>query len=376
MRNRNKVNLKARLRRHLRVVKNGPWQISFLREKKLSYKLLFVLFLVVSLPLYPNLSKIVYSNTEYDFYRWDIDESSIISSYEWGTEESEGSNSFIEHNDSFITVNTILNDTRDTSGTNEIVSYTVKPWDSYSSIASDFSISVNSILWANDFSKNHVIDPGDVIKIPPVSGVIYTVKKWDTVESIAKKYDIKKEDIDKQNLLSVNSVIRIGQELVLPDAEKIIPKPVNIPKATPSYTQSKTQKTSKRTASRTWKTSYTSNKGTYQLVWRTPQWRFYWGNCTYYVAQYKNVNWWWNANRWMANARAKGHATWSVPKVWAIIQFSGRGYNPRYGHVGIVMEINGSNMVVSDMNYRRLNEITYRNVKVNDASIDGYIYVD
>jgi hypothetical protein len=40
------------------------------------------------------------------------------------------------------------------------------------------------------------------------------------------------------------------------------------------------------------------------------------------------------------------------------------------------MEVYSDHIIVSDMNYRRINEVTYRKVPINDRSIDGYIYVD
>jgi surface antigen len=40
------------------------------------------------------------------------------------------------------------------------------------------------------------------------------------------------------------------------------------------------------------------------------------------------------------------------------------------------MDIKADHIIVSDMNYRRLNEITYRKIPKNARSIKGYIYVD
>ena len=60
----------------------------------------------------------------------------------------------------------------------------------------------------------------------------------------------------------------------------------------------------------------------------------------------------------------------------AIISFRGSGYNPYYGHVGIVVDVDGDDVIVKDMNYRRLNEVTIRRVPRNDPSIKGYIYTD
>jgi hypothetical protein len=64
-----------------------------------------------------------------------------------------------ESSDSFLSVNTILDDERDLTGTNEIVNYEVKFGDNISQIAYSFKVSNNSIYWANDFSRNHVIRP-------------------------------------------------------------------------------------------------------------------------------------------------------------------------------------------------------------------------
>ncbi|MDD5769703.1 MAG: CHAP domain-containing protein, partial [Candidatus Gracilibacteria bacterium] len=124
------------------------------------------------------------------------------------------------------------------------------------------------------------------------------------------------------------------------------------------------------------KSEYIEDEGDYDLVKRTPQWSFYRGNCTRYVAQYKDVDWSGNAKDWLYNARAKGHSTGSDASIGSIVVFNGRGYNPSYGHVGIVIGIKGDDIIVKDMNYRRLNEVTVRKVPINDKTIKGYIYVD
>lgn len=40
------------------------------------------------------------------------------------------------------------------------------------------------------------------------------------------------------------------------------------------------------------------------------------------------------------------------------------------------MEVNEDDMIVKDMNYRALNEITTRKESFNNKAILGYIYVD
>lgn len=379
----NRVNIKARIDRHLRIVKQNNWiNTNILKEKKYWTTIYLVLiFVVFVFPMYPSLASFVYNNTSYDFYREWIDETSIIESYYWWEFQEWDSQYWLpifESQDSFLSVNTILNDNRDLAGTNEILEYEIKPWDSFSSIAYEFSVSVNSILWANDFEKNHVLRPGELIKVPPVSWIIHKIVSGDTISSIAKKYDIEESKIKEQNLLTDNSSIKIGDSLVIPWAIKKVVVPTYI---TPTKIAIKNKKPAKIVSG--WysfandsNSEIVSNVWTYKLVRRAPKHTFYWWNCTWYVAQYKNVTWWGNANKWLANARAAWAPTWSTPKLWAIVQLTWTWYNPRYWHVWIVTEIKSDYIIVSDMNYRRLNEITYRKISINDRTIDWYIYVD
>lgn len=68
-----------------------------------------------------------------------------------------------------------------------IEDYPVRGGDTLESIAKKFDVSVDTIKWANDL-KGDVIKPGQVLKIPPVTGVVHTVASGETVYSIAKKY--------------------------------------------------------------------------------------------------------------------------------------------------------------------------------------------
>ncbi len=379
-----RVNIKARLDRHLRIIKENIWvgKNVIKREKSNSHFNIVIFFVFLVIPIYPSLASFVYNTSGYEFYRWDIDESSIIESYFWWEEQEWQYSPMLESNDSFISVNTILDDERDVAWTNEIVNYEVKSGDSLYSISYNFKISTNSIYWANNFEKNHVIHPWDIIKVPPVSWLIHQVQSWDTISSIAKKYEVWESKIFEQNWIEKWWKLITGEVIVIPWAiKKAPPKPIPVVPKVNVITKWKTTTNTKNQAK--WysfvndsTSQYVSNTWKYKLVRRQPKHTFYWGNCTWYVAQYKNVTWWWNANEWLRNAKSAWKSTWSNPSIWAIIQFNGRWYNPRYGHVWIVMDIVWSEIIVSDMNYRRLNEVTYRKVSVNDRSIQGYIYVD
>lgn len=377
MNNKQRVNIQARINRHLRILKQNVyfesktfnwWKI----WNRLTLALIFIIFIF---PIYPSIANIIYTNndTELEFDRKNIDETSIIFSYEW-TEDRDESH-LVEHIDSYVSVHTILNDNRDLSGVNEITKYEVAPWDSIASIAEKFLVSKNTVLWANGMDYARELKVWEIIRVPSATWYLYKVKSWDRIENIAKEYRVSVESIEKQNWIKDWYLIA-WREILLPWASKKVPI-VEKPKTT-NNTQTKNINTTKKTVKNTsgWKSEYVESSWDYKLVKRQPQWRFVWWNCTWYVAQYKNVNWWWNANQWLRNARAKWHETWKKPRVWSIVQFEGRGYNPTYWHVWIVIAVSNTHITVSDMNYRRINEVTVRKIPISDASIKWYIYVD
>lgn len=92
------------------------------------------------------------------------------------------------------------------------------------------------------------------------------------------------------------------------------------------------------------------------------------GYCTWFVASRRPVpSGWGNARNWLANARAAGFATGSVPQVGAIA-WTGAG---AMGHVGLVTGVNGSQVTITEMNYAGFNVISTR---VANASEFSYIY--
>lgn len=399
MNNKQRVNIKARLNRHLRLLKNVWFESKTFNwgKGKFWYWLsLSMIFIILIFPIYPSISNIVYTNTELEFDRSIIDESTIISSYEFNPELSDDSFLY-EYSDSYVSVNTILSDDRDLAWVNEITRYEVRIWDSIASIAENFWVSKNTVLWANNMEYARELKVWEIIRVPSATWYLYKVKPGDRIENIAKEYNITVEAIEKQNGIQ-NGYLVSWREILLPWASKKIPvieKPkvvetkvnkINNTKTNDNKKTNTTTKINNNTKTNTTKTttrnvetnSYDSSweTWTYQLRWRQPQWRFAWWNCTRYVAQYKNVNWWGNANQWLRNARAKGHATWYVAKPWAIVQFGGRWYNPQYWHVWIVTWVTSTHILVSDMNYKGINVVSNRKVPIWDASIQWYIYVD
>ncbi len=347
-----KINIQNRLKRHYR-------NTSFLQKRSIISALkkfkIFSVLIILILPIYP---------TFWDFWIekeiavWNYDESTIIMAYNW--ENSKQDEKLFSQDSWFIKPETIIDNNRDISGINNVIYYTIQYWDSFSTIADMFNVSINSILWANDFNKDRILKTWEVIKIPPVTWVVYIVLDWDTIDSIAKKFKVNSSSIYDQNKLTSTTKLIKWQQLIIPWASKIIP-PVIIKKANP-----KKAVINKKTKLKSWY----AVKYTWNSKW------FAWWNCTYFVANNKNVTWRWNANQWLNNAKAQWVPTWNDPAVWAIVSFKWAWYNPYYWHVWIVVDMDWNDIIVKDMNYRYINEITIRRVNKNDNTIKWYIYVD
>ena len=101
----------------------------------------------------------------------------------------------------------------------DVLEYTVQSGDLISFIASDYGVSVNSILWANGLKNPDSITPGQVLKIPPVTGVVHLVKKGDTIVSLAKKYTGIEDKIVEFNALPKDGKLEVGDEIIIPDGK-------------------------------------------------------------------------------------------------------------------------------------------------------------
>jgi murein DD-endopeptidase MepM/ murein hydrolase activator NlpD len=99
----------------------------------------------------------------------------------------------------------------------QIVEYTVHQGDLLSFIASDFGVSTDSIVWANNLRNADAISPGTVLRIPPVTGVIHKVAKGDTTQALAAKYRGDAARIIAYNRLPQDGALDVGDEVIIPD---------------------------------------------------------------------------------------------------------------------------------------------------------------
>lgn len=94
--------------------------------------------------------------------------------------------------------------------------YIVQEHDTIGTIAQHFAVNVGTILWNNNLTERQYIRPGDVLKIPPVSGMLVTIKKGDTLGGLAGKYAVDAAEITTFNNIAPTEQLAIGTELMIP----------------------------------------------------------------------------------------------------------------------------------------------------------------
>jgi murein DD-endopeptidase MepM/ murein hydrolase activator NlpD len=114
-------------------------------------------------------------------------------------------------------------------GADLVRSYKVKSGDTLVTIARRFDVSMMTLWWANKLKSKDDLHIGQVLRIPPVSGLVVTVTDTDTLESLATKHGVKAEKILELNGLDDPTLV-VGQVLVLPGAKGA---PIPTPKPTP-----------------------------------------------------------------------------------------------------------------------------------------------
>ena len=239
----------------------------------------------------------------------------------------------------------------------DVFVYKVQDGDTLGSIAQKYSITVNTILWANDLYEDSVIKPGDDIFILPITGLKHKVKKGDTVKSLAKKYNTKKDKIISFNSLPANGELTVGEEIVIPDGQG---------EDRPRYPDSQATRYAQQNNIDVSQVPTSSSSSLYKY----PAHRFPYGWCTWYVASRRHVPWGGNAGTWLYHARAYGASTGKTPKKGAILVTN----ESRWGHVAIVEKVSGNTITVSEMNYQGWGVKSSRTLSTKSGVIKGYIY--
>lgn len=136
-----------------------------------------------------------------------------------------------------VAVNTTVAD-----GKGLLRTYKVRSGDTLTGIARKFDVSMMTVWWANDLKSKDDLHIGQVLTIPPVTGLVVTVTATDTLESIADRYDVDADDILTENGIQDPNLV-VGQVLVIPGgAGKGIatPPPVKVIKVIKTTTKPRT----------------------------------------------------------------------------------------------------------------------------------------
>ncbi|MDO8484451.1 MAG: M23 family metallopeptidase [Candidatus Limnocylindrales bacterium] len=119
-----------------------------------------------------------------------------------------------------VAVNTTVAD-----GSGLMETYKVKAGDTLTGIASNYGVSMMTLWWANSLKSKDDLHLGQVLTIPPVTGLVVTVKASDTLAGLAARYKVDEQEILDANKLEDPNLV-VDQVLAIPGAiGKAIPTP-------------------------------------------------------------------------------------------------------------------------------------------------------
>jgi LysM repeat protein len=104
-----------------------------------------------------------------------------------------------------------------------IRTYVVEDGDSVRTIAKQFGVTNETIIWENDLTDPDILQVGQELRILPFSGLIHEVHPGDTVASVANSYDALVQDVISANKLADPYIIVVGQKLAVPGGYRALP---------------------------------------------------------------------------------------------------------------------------------------------------------
>lgn len=240
--------------------------------------------------------------------------------------------------------------------------YETQNGDTLKSIASNFGISVQTIMWANKLSSQN-IKPGWQLIILPVDGVLVTATNNDTLPDIAKKYSTSLETIISYNALSNAEDITGGDLLIVPNGR--MPEPAKPKNIKPKVVRDPSKIGGEGAIEQVDPAQDVIDTGDGHIF---PK-----GYCTWYVAQKLpgKIPWGGNAKAWIANSKAYGAVVDFDPAPGTILVTNDNKY---YGHVAYVEEVTPTSVIVSEMNYVKFGKVNRREIPLTSKSIKGFIH--
>ncbi len=101
----------------------------------------------------------------------------------------------------------------------ETIQYIAVSGDTMGAIAERFGLRPETLAWSNPRSYIQILQPGNVLNIPPVDGVIYAVLGEETIASIAEQYNVDPYAIIDSEY---NNLFGTTPETLLPSGERVV----------------------------------------------------------------------------------------------------------------------------------------------------------
>ncbi len=96
--------------------------------------------------------------------------------------------------------------------------YKVQRGDTLSAIAESYNVTLDTVVSFNDIKNARALQPGQLLRIPSMAGILYTAKAGDTATSIAAAQNVSADRIVEVNGL-MSDQVETGRQLFVPDAK-------------------------------------------------------------------------------------------------------------------------------------------------------------
>ena len=139
-----------------------------------------------------------------------------------GVEDFYGSDALLMSNeDGYIAKINPQTELADRTTMNGKLIHEIKSGDTLSTIAEEYSLKTNTVMWENGLSATSTLKVGDTLIIPPVDGVTHVVDKGQDINKIASLYSVPADTVIKQNQLGTAATLSAGQALFIPGARPL-----------------------------------------------------------------------------------------------------------------------------------------------------------
>jgi len=132
------------------------------------------------------------------------------------------STSFITDQEGYITKINPQTELGDRTSMNGRLVHTVANGETISTIAAQYSLRTNTLLWENGLTANSKIKSGAKLLVPPVDGVSHEVQKGEDLSKVAGLYSVKTDSIAKQNSLIASTGLTKGQIIFVPGGKPLV----------------------------------------------------------------------------------------------------------------------------------------------------------